>query len=351
MIRERVKRWLRYGICLGCHYGGFDWVYRMFAGPGLVILMLHRLRGEHDHHPLSTSRATLRTLIEWIDKDSEVLDLDDGLQLLDGSRTGTSYVMTLDDGYSDNLKLIADDMPAVPALIYLVTDLMEDIPSTLESTWIYRLTHAVETHTRNHLDLSDLGLGQYDLSEPLDVSRVLRQLPPRLKQLLPAMIEEWVARVAEQTQPEQKNAQPHEMLNWDEVRKLHEHGIRIGAHTCRHVHLSQVDEQTSRGEIVGSRDRIAHEVGSRPAHFAYPNGTPADFGSRDVDLVRQAGFETAVTTIEGVNRPGCDRFRLLRYNVHETRFVSPLGNLSKALFFSETSGIYGMLRERLSAAA
>lgn len=351
MILTRVKQWMRYALCVGCHYSGFDWVYRKLAGPGLVILMLHRLRDEHDNHPLSISGATLRTLLGWIGS-SSVIDLDDGLRRLNDANGGTHYALTLDDGYQDNLRLIDDDLPAVPAIVYVVTDLMESNAEPEDvSTWIYRLTHAVEAHTCNQLDLSDLGLGRYDLAEALDVARVLGQLPPRLKLLPPESIDAWVANVTGQTRPVPEYAKPHMMLDWDEVRRLRSRGIEIGAHTRRHVHLSQVDDQTSRDEIAGSRDHIARELGTRPAHFAYPNGTPADFGDRDVELVREAGFQTAVTTIEGVNRPGFDRYRLLRINVHESRFVSPFGNLSKALFLSETSGIYGMLRERRSAAA
>ena len=352
MIHARIKHWFRYMFCLGCHYAGFDWLYRKLAGPGLVVLMLHRIRDEHDNHPLSISMAALDTLLGWIGGANELIDLDDGLRLLEESRGGTRYALTLDDGYRDNLRLVDGYSHGVPAVVYVVTDLMEETEAPEDvSTWIYRLTHAVEARTCNHLDLSDIGLGQYDLSDPLDAPRVLAQLPPRLKQFSPEKIDEWVAVVTGQTRPVPEYAKPHMMLNWDEVRRLRSHGIEIGAHTRRHVHLSQVDEQTSRDEINGSRDSIASELGARPAHFAYPNGTPADFGDRDVELVRQAGFRTAVTTIEGINRSGYDRFRLLRINVHESRFVSPFGRLSKAIFLSETSGIFGMLRGRKSATA
>ena len=77
---------------------------------------------------------------------------------------------------------------------------------------------------------------------------------------------------------------------------------------CRTGHLQA---QTASEEIGLSRASIAAELGDAPRHFAYPNGGRGDFSERDVRLVRDAGFATATTSIEGVNRPGADPYRLL----------------------------------------
>ena len=84
----------------------------------------------------------------------------------------------------------------------------------------------------------------------------------------------------------------------------------------------------------------------RPGQRAYPNGGPYDFLDRDVATVADAGFLSAVTTIEGINRADTDRFRLLRFNVHEERFRAPTGIISRALFFSSTSGLVARVRSR-----
>jgi hypothetical protein len=47
-------------------------------------------------------------------------------------------------------------------------------------------------------------------------------------------------------------------------------------------------------------------------HFCYPNGRPEDISEEAVACVRQAGFETAVTTETGLNYPGADLHRLKR---------------------------------------
>lgn len=341
-MNDQLSRWLRYALALGAHYSGLDALYRRLSGPGLVILMLHRLRDVDDPYPLSTSTATFRRMLEWLRRRDAVVGLDQGLRALAGGQPKTNYAITFDDGYRDNLKLLDDECGQVPAVLYIVTDHMGGEP-----IWVYRLTHAVESRTCDHLDLGFVGLGHFDLSEQTERERLYLQLPPRLKQLPPEEVESSVDAVVAQARPTVPPEEQRDMLGWKDVRRLHAHAIEIGAHTCNHVLLSVVDEETARSEIRGSRERIAMELGAPPRHFAYPNGNATDFGERDVCLAREAGFATAATAIEGINRPGVDPYRLQRHNVHEQRFHRPWGGLSPALFFSETSGLLGWLRHRV----
>lgn len=337
---ERLTRWPRYALAISAHYSGLDVLYRRLSGAGLVVLMLHRLRDEQDPYPLSMSRRSLRELVTWLRRRHVLVGLDEGLQTLAaGDGAATNYAITFDDGYHDNLSLIDEVMGPVPAVVYVATDQIGGDP-----IWVYRLTQAVELRTRDHLDLGSLGLGHFNLAEPEERERLYALLPPRLKQFKPVELNACIDEVFRQTQPAAVPDENREMLDWEEVRRLDAHGVRIGAHTCNHVLLSRVDADTAREEIFASHERIAREVGAPPRHFAYPNGGKGDFGTRDIELARSAGFKTAATSIEGVNRPDTDHFQLLRYNVHEDRFRAPSGELSEALFFSETSGLLGWLR-------
>ena len=335
----RAIHWLRYVIAIACHYGGPDHFYRRATGAGLVILMLHRLRDDADPYPLSLARESFRHLLLWLQRRDALTSLDDGLGALgDGTARGVRYVITLDDGYRDNLHLLSPDLPAVPAVVYVATGHIGG-----PSIWAYRLVEAVESRQGDHLDLAELGLGSFDLSDPRERTRLYTLLPPRLKQLPCDRLEQWVDAItgslgAQVNQPEAG------MLDWDDARALAAAGIQIGGHTHHHAMLSRLDDRSAASEIMESHRAITQGIGKPPRHFAYPNGGPDDFGSRDVELVRRAGFATAATTIEGVNRAHVDPYRLLRFNVHEARFRAPTGKLSRALFFSETSGMLGWLR-------
>jgi len=335
------RAWLRYSLALCSHYSGLDGLYRRLSGAGLVILMLHRLRDDHDPFPLSVSRRQLRQMLAWLRSSGALVGLDDGLRALSPERAQKiHYALTFDDGYRDNLGLIDANLGGpVPAVVYVATGHIGGEP-----IWAYRLVHAVESRSRDQIDLGGLGLGHFELSLRDDRNRLYQLLPPRLKTLEPAELEAWIDHVCEQARPRPLPHEDREMLDWGDVRRLADGGVEIGGHTCSHAILSRLDDAAASEEIGLSSASIAAELGHAPRHFAYPNGGRDDFSDRDVRLVRDAGFATATTSIEGVNRPGADPYRLLRFNVHEERFQSPSGRLSKALFFSETSGMLGWLR-------
>ena len=349
-MKRRLLPWLRYAIAVVAHHSGADSLYRKMGGTGLVVLMLHRLRDEHDPYPLSLSKASFGKIVGWLRESRCLVDMESGLRQLNSyGSPGISYALTFDDGYHDNLALLDSNFldtagqPA-PAIIYVATHHVGKEP-----IWAYQLQHAVQAHTRNRLDLGRLGLGQFDLTHAFDQERLYQQLPPKLKQLAPLQLQAQIDQIIEQLQPQPRSMQG-EMLGWQDVRQLQESGIQIGAHTRNHVILGRSDAQTAHQEIAGSKADIATATHRIPTHFAYPNGSVADFSERDVRMVKDAGFSTAVTTIEGTNRRGADPYRLLRHNVHEQRYRAPSGKLSRALFFSETSGLLGWLRLRRTAA-
>ncbi|MBI5394676.1 MAG: polysaccharide deacetylase family protein [Verrucomicrobia bacterium] len=107
-----------------------------------------------------------------------------------------------------------------------------------------------------------------------------------------------------------------ELCTWDELRELAADPlVTVGGHTCTHPILSRVPAEVARQEI--ERDKaILEERLQRPIRFfAYPNGRATDFNDEHVGQLRAAGFECALTTVEGVCGRGADLFRLPRKNV------------------------------------
>lgn len=331
----------RWAAAMLCHYSGADALYRHLRGPALAILMFHRIRDEADPYPLSITRAKFAAILRWLRRGNYLTGLDAGLQALTVGSPGTRYVLTFDDGYRDNLALLEAPEPP-PAVVYLATGHVGGEP-----IWAYRLAAAVAARRNGRIDLEDMSLGRWSLDDDRSAADFLNAIVERLKPLPAAVLERSVAAICDRLDPA-PGTPASDMLDWAEAQRLHQAGIEIGAHTVHHAILSRIGEVDAREEVLGSRDSVSRHV-APPRHFAYPNGGPDDFGERDVQLVRGAGFATAVSTVEGVNRPGADPYRLRRHNIHERRFHSPLRQFSRALFFSETSGILDWLRTRRTA--
>lgn len=73
----------------------------------------------------------------------------------------------------------------------------------------------------------------------------------------------------------------------------------LGSHTLTHAYLPSIEQEEATHEIAGSKQILEEMFGVPVRSFAYPFGI---YGERDVRTVRNAGFETACTTEEGISR-------------------------------------------------
>jgi peptidoglycan/xylan/chitin deacetylase (PgdA/CDA1 family) len=102
-------------------------------------------------------------------------------------------------------------------------------------------------------------------------------------------------------------------LDWEEVRRLAAlPGVTIGSHTRTHPYLSRLGESDAWDEIDASRREIEDRIGTPVEHFCYPSG---DVTAREIRLVKQAGYASAVTVAPGGNAAGCDTYALRRTEV------------------------------------
>ena len=99
-------------------------------------------------------------------------------------------------------------------------------------------------------------------------------------------------------------------LNWDQVRMLDKSGlITIGAHTVDHENLASDSSDRQRYEIIQGKADLEQEIGHEVRHFCYPYGS---YNQTTIDIVRQAGFITATTTLPGTIQPPGSLYTLRR---------------------------------------
>lgn len=88
-------------------------------------------------------------------------------------------------------------------------------------------------------------------------------------------------------------------LSDDEIRQLVASGrIEIGSHTLTHCNLRTTPEAAKRHELLASREQLEVLTGKPVLSFAYPFGI---YSAEDVRFAGEAGYETAVTTVEGID--------------------------------------------------
>jgi peptidoglycan/xylan/chitin deacetylase (PgdA/CDA1 family) len=104
-------------------------------------------------------------------------------------------------------------------------------------------------------------------------------------------------------------------LSDEELQRLVASGrIEIGSHTLTHINLATTAADGKRRELAESRRLLQAQTGQAVTSFAYPFGI---YGEEDVALAREAGYTTAVTTLDGIDTrtPRPDPLQLKRIKV------------------------------------
>lgn len=92
-------------------------------------------------------------------------------------------------------------------------------------------------------------------------------------------------------------------MTWDQARACERIGMTFGPHTVTHPILSRTTDVQAKDEIMESWKRVREELNHPVPIFCYPNGGWADFGTRETDILQNAGLIGAVVGEPGFADP------------------------------------------------
>lgn len=313
LMKVAVKRVLATGFSLG----GGAWLCRRLAKPAVFMLVYHRIVKDDEVGVLpyiSVTADNLKRQIRHFKRCYRIISLEEAVGRLKEGRIDRNYlVVTFDDGYADNylpgLPIFQEEQ--VSPAIFVTTGCVE----RGEPLWPDLLRRMVYGYKGKFpIDLPQFGVTLREgLREKISVLKTLIAHGKKLDGFARARFLEQVAAVF--GQPGESSSL---MLDWTQVERLCSEGITIGSHTINHPVLSNVSDAVIVDEISESKKMLEAKTGRPVKFFAYPNGTACDFTNNTMAHLKSAGYEAAVTTMRGANRPGCDLFRLRRTGVYVT---------------------------------
>ncbi len=293
---------------LAFHHSGALALLRHANRRTLRILMYHRFPAEHTH--------TFRLQCEHMVRHYRPISLTEAANHF---KTGTALpenalAITIDDGYRDfyyngypSLKQFG-----IPATMFVTTGVIDGLTwfwwDKLHFALLATPLQSVSLAGEQNVPLRNAEEREAALHRIADaMTRVPNRERLALIDSLPALLQvEVPVSPPERFRP----------LGWAEIREMRSNGIEFGAHTVTHPILSRVESMEElRQEIEVSRDRVAEELGVPTRHFCYPSGRAEDLNAKVRQLAATAGFETAVTTEQGLNLPGADLLLMKRIGV------------------------------------
>lgn len=101
-------------------------------------------------------------------------------------------------------------------------------------------------------------------------------------------------------------------MTWADIRLLADRGFEIGAHSVTHPRLTQSLPGRRHQEVQGAKSCLEDRLGRPIVSFSYPYGA---YNEVVQQIVKEAGYQLACTSIYGTNRAPWPWFELRRIEI------------------------------------
>ena len=279
------------------------------AGQRLSILIFHRVLPQQD--PLFPDEVTAERFdrqLSQVKQCFNIISLSEGVRALRaGKLPARAACITFDDGYADNAEIALPILQrhGLSAAFFVATGFLDG--GRMWNDTIIELIRAAPAA----IDLERAGFGRFTLETTEQRRAALGTLIGRLKYLPLAERADQIAAIRDLVPVALPDTL---MMTSSQVRQLHQAGMDIGGHTVNHPIIARMDAAGARKEIADGKEALEGIIEAPVRLFAYPNGKPGqDYQAEHVQMVKDIGFEAAVSTSWGAARPGGDLYQLPRF--------------------------------------
>jgi peptidoglycan/xylan/chitin deacetylase (PgdA/CDA1 family) len=328
-----MKRWLKSAAFFCLYYSGVEWLMaRLIPARAVAVLLYH---GVCDRAPIPkhinfhVSQNVFERQMRALKRRYRIASLADVVaSLVRGERLQKSVVLTFDDGYRNNLLVVA---PLLNAL---------RLPFT-----VFVATACVETG--RWMPLNEIywrwSEGMLREEEMTELRRQIRERPSSdLPQILSALRDL-------SSKPSKSVEDSFAMLNWGEVRQMARDGVEFGSHTHSHCNMAIESDEKQIDELRVSKYLLEKNLGHQVNLFAYPYGKLSEATRRNL---LQTRYTCALSSENGLVTQGADRLRLPRLGNDRTMWMFTgeiLFQFAKQAARDAWSGLFGRASENVPA--
>ncbi|RJP20683.1 MAG: polysaccharide deacetylase family protein [Candidatus Abyssobacteria bacterium SURF_5] len=313
------------------------------------VLSYHRvlpadlLSGQLTQRSLLVPAESFRRHMMYIRKNYRVVTADELARALHSGKgfSQPSCAVTFDDGWRDNYLYAFPILKefAIPATLFVAVNHIE----TGQDFWperLARLLSSIESSNPN-LDL---------LKEMLPIKANAHSTPAEFANLATislkdkplARIEQILAQLEAMPGLRRNHIRTERPISyWHELEEMIESGlVTVGSHTLSHVILPREDDKVRTEEVVRSREIIEEKLRRPVLHFAYPNG---EFDDATESLVKDSGYRSAFTCLNGVNGATTSPYRIRRIHIFDPQDTGQNG-FSEIQFSIRISNCYQYIK-------
>ncbi|MFQ5456039.1 MAG: polysaccharide deacetylase family protein [Nitrospirota bacterium] len=302
------------------YYSGLAYLISLFADKGASILIYHSINDKNIFTDNIVYPEIFERQISYLSKRYNIVPLSLLVEYLYLKKEipNNWIILTFDDGYRDNLYNVLPILKRykAAATFYVTADAVKNrmiffydrIQSIIEAAKVKNIVVCLD-NKQIKFSLSDKKRRE---DAVLSIVLSIREKESKTQR----RFIEYLQKICEsETIPYQKSPI---YLTEDEVEKLHKSGMEIGSHTISHNNLKRLSQRELDKEISGSKETLEEIIGSKITAFSYPFGKKDTYNNSIKEMVKQAGYRSAVTTIFGKVNLDSDLYALPRIGVRNT---------------------------------
>jgi peptidoglycan/xylan/chitin deacetylase (PgdA/CDA1 family) len=313
-VKAKLKNWVK-------QVSGRTGMLRLasqFAPDGAAILMYHSVRDEPERYANSIGAGIIHATpvferqMEFVSRRFNPVTIDDIRLFLNGGKPlpRRAVAVTFDDGFADNSEIAAPILSrfGIRASFYLTVSLI----GTKDPPWYCRLRHAFATTQRKEW-ISPANEKLWSLTTAQDRNAALLAAFDCCAPLAGDALEQTVRTIERSLDIETLTGDGGFMMDWNQARAMQRAGHVVGCHTLTHPNVAHVAQDVARKELVVSKGKLEEELSAPVLHFSYPHpGLNPNWTPATVEMTKEAGYQTAVTTNPGPVRRGDHPLMLTR---------------------------------------
>jgi len=324
---------------------GFPALLKYVQRDCATVFMLHRFR-DAKRGIAGCDVSHLRSALAYLSRNGyELVTLVELFERLGGKgpQARGAVAFTIDDGYLEQATVAAPIFSefGCPVTTFVTTGFLD---GKLWFWWDqieYILQHALRRSAQ--VQIGDKVL-DYRWENEEQRSRAQADLTAKCKLIPQAEKPAAIAQLAHATDVEVPAVPPaaYAPMSWNQVRECEKRGMTFGPHTVTHPVLSRSTTDVAAHEITESWARLRTEVRTPVPVFCYPYGWWADFGDREVAVLRRLGFLGALAAEPGYanalsfRNNEDDRFKVRRFGFpdelpHMIQYVSGVERVKQLL--------------------
>ncbi|MFH1776266.1 MAG: polysaccharide deacetylase family protein [Candidatus Omnitrophota bacterium] len=310
-------------------YSGYNHVFlmaqKMMNNNTLRILSYHRVLDIQkdkfflDERLIDADSYNFERQMNFIKDNFSVISFAGLRQMLnrDGEKIKNPLIITFDDGYKDIFEVIYPILRKLnlPATVFLTTGYIgkDELP------WWDKISYIIKKTQKEQIKVKCLGDQIYNLKNLQAKKLLIQDFTKAAKGMSDVELKKAVKETEEELRVViDKNLEKDLFVTWQEITEMLQNSrIEFGAHTVNHKILTKTaDYSELHYEMSMSKDMIEEKINKKINVFSYPNGDERSFNKEIKNMLRDIGYDFAVTNMGDLNKiSNLDIFALNRIHI------------------------------------